>query len=34
MVGGLTPGDLVDAVLSMEVTALPRVAGRKHRNKT
>jgi AcrR family transcriptional regulator len=31
MVGQLTPGELVDAVLSIEVTALPRAAGRKRR---
>ncbi|WP_172842175.1 TetR/AcrR family transcriptional regulator [Bradyrhizobium lablabi] len=33
MVGRLTQSDLIDAVLSMEVTALPRVAGGKHRRK-
>jgi AcrR family transcriptional regulator len=33
MVGRLTPSDLVDAVLSVEVTTLPGVAGRKGRNK-
>jgi AcrR family transcriptional regulator len=33
MVGGLTPGDLIDAVLSIEVTSLPQVAGRKRRKK-
>jgi AcrR family transcriptional regulator len=31
MVGGLTQNDLVDAVLSMKVPALPRVAGGKRR---
>jgi hypothetical protein len=34
MIGRLTPSDLVDAVLSIEVTTLPRVAGRKRRKKT
>lgn len=34
MVGRLTHSDLVDAVLSMEVTNLPRVAGPKRRKKT
>ena len=29
MYGGLTQGQLIDAVLSMKVTALPRAAGRK-----
>jgi AcrR family transcriptional regulator len=33
MVGGLTPSDLVDAVLSIEVTSLPQIAGRKRRKK-
>jgi hypothetical protein len=34
MVGRLTQSDLVDAVLSIEVTTLPRVAGRNRRKKT
>jgi AcrR family transcriptional regulator len=33
MYGRLTPSELVDAVLSMKVTALPRAAGRKRRKK-
>jgi AcrR family transcriptional regulator len=34
MVGRLTPSDLVDAVLSIQITTLPRAAGRKRRKKT
>jgi AcrR family transcriptional regulator len=34
MVGRLTPSDLIDAVLSVEVTALPGITGRKGRKKT
>ena len=34
MVGRLTHSDLVDAVLSIEVTSLPNVASRKHPKKT
>jgi AcrR family transcriptional regulator len=33
MYGGLTQGQLIDAVLSMKVTALPRAAGRKRAKK-
>jgi AcrR family transcriptional regulator len=34
MVGGLTPGELIDAVLSIKVTVLPRAAGSKDRKRT
>jgi AcrR family transcriptional regulator len=33
MYGRLTQSELIDAVLSLEVTALPQAAGRKHRKK-
>ena|SRR5216684_4442686 len=34
MYGRLTQSELIDAVLSTKVTALPRAAGRKRRNST
>ena len=34
MIGRLTQDELVDAVLSMRVTALPRAAVRRHRSKS
>jgi hypothetical protein len=33
MYGRLTQSELIDAVLSLEVTALPQAAGRKRRKK-